>query len=181
MKFSGLTKQQVEESRRQNGSNALTDIPPEPLWTKILEGFKDPMIVILLVALLIQLALFFCGKAEWYEPFGIFVAIIIANGVAAVFENKQEGKASALKHAENAKEKVKAVRESSMAEIPLDDVVVGDVIFLQAGDKIPADGILLDGSLKVDQASLNGESEEAPKVAFEKGATYNTKDLLNQY
>ena len=181
MRFSGLTKQQVEESRRQNGSNALTEIPPEPLWSKILEGFKDPMIMILLVALVIQLVLFFFGKAEWYEPFGIFVAIIIANGVAAVFENKQEGKASALKHAENAKEKVKAVRESSMAEIPLDEVVVGDVIFLQAGDKIPADGILLEGDLKVDQASLNGESEEASKVAFEKGAEYNTKDLLNQY
>ncbi|MBQ9368603.1 MAG: calcium-translocating P-type ATPase, PMCA-type [Victivallales bacterium] len=181
MKFSGLTKQQVEESRRQNGSNALTDIPPEPLWAKILEGFKDPMIMILLVALVIQIVLFCFGKAEWYEPFGIFVAIIIANGVAAVFENKQEGKASALKHEENAKEKVKAVRESSLMEIPLDDVVVGDVIFLQAGDKIPADGILLEGSLKVDQAALNGESEEAPKVELEKGGEYNTKDLLNKY
>ena len=181
MKFSGLTKQQVEESRRQNGSNALTDIPPEPLWAKILEGFKDPMIMILLVALVIQIVLFCFGKAEWYEPFGIFVAIIIANGVAAVFENKQEGKASALKHEENAKEKVKAVRESSLMEIPLDDVVVGDVIFLQAGDKIPADGILLEGSLKVDQAALNGESEEAPKVELEKGVEYNTKDLLNKY
>ncbi len=181
MRFSGLTKQQVEESRKQNGSNALTDIPPEPLWAKILEGFKDPMIMILLVALVIQLVLFFFGKAEWYEPFGIFVAIIIANGVAALFENKQEGKASALKHEENAKEKVKAVRESSLMEIPLDDVVVGDVIFLQAGDKIPADGILLEGSLKVDQAALNGESEEAPKVEYEKGVEYNTKDLLNKY
>ena len=181
MKFSGLTRQQVEESRKQNGSNALTDIPPEPLWAKILEGFKDPMIMILLVALVIQLVLFFFKKAEWYEPFGIFVAIIIANGVAAVFENKQEGKASALKHEENAKEKVKAVRDSSLVEIPLDDVVVGDVVFLQAGDKIPADGILLEGALKVDQAALNGESEEAPKVELEKGVEYNTKDLLNKY
>ena len=181
MKYTGLTKQQVEDSRRQNGSNALTDIPPEPLWVKILEGFKDPMIMILLVALVIQLALFFLGKAEWYEPFGVFVAIIIANGVAAVFENKQEGKASALKHEANSKEKVKVIRESILTEIPLDDVVVGDVVFLQAGDKIPADGILLEGTLKVDQAALNGESEEAPKVALEKGVEFNIKDLLNQY
>ena len=181
MKYSGLSSRQVEESRKINGSNALTDIPPEPLWSKILEGFKDPMIVILLVALVIQLILFFCKRAEWYEPFGIFVAIIIANGVAAVFENKQEGKASALKHEENAKEKAKVIREDNLHEISLNDVVVGDVVFLQAGDKIPADGVLLDGSIKVDQAALNGESEEAPKVALEKDAAYNTKDLLNPY
>ena len=181
MRFSGLTEQQVEESRRHHGSNALTEIPPEPLWVKILEGFKAPLIVILLVALAIQLVLFFFGKAAWYEPFGVFVAIIIANGVAAVFENKQEGKASDLKHAEVAKEKVKVVRESSLREIPLADVVVGDIIYLQAGDKIPADGILLDGSLKVDQAALNGESEEATKTAFENGAAFNTNDLLNPY
>ncbi|MBQ7179169.1 MAG: calcium-translocating P-type ATPase, PMCA-type [Victivallales bacterium] len=181
MKYTGLSRQQVEESRRQFGSNALTDIPPAPLWLKMLKGFKDPMIMILLVALVVQLILFLCGKIKWYEPLGIFVAIIIANGVAAIFENKQEGKASALKHEANSKEKAKVVRDGSLGELPIDDIVVGDVVYLQAGDKIPADGILLDGSIKVDQAALNGESEEAPKVAQEQGVEYNTKDLLNQY
>ncbi|MBO4513059.1 MAG: calcium-translocating P-type ATPase, PMCA-type [Victivallales bacterium] len=181
MKYTGLSRQQVEESRRQFGSNALTDIPPEPLWLKIVKGFKDPMIMILLVALLVQLVLFLCGKIQWYEPLGIFVAIIIANGVAAIFEYKQEGKASALKHEANSKEKAKVVRDGGLGELPIDDIVVGDVVYLQAGDKIPADGTLLDGSLKVDQAALNGESEEAPKVALEQGAEYNTKDLLNPY
>ena len=180
MKYTGLTRQQVEESRKRNGSNALTDVPPEPLWKKILMGFTDPMIIILLVALVIQVVLFCFKKAEWYEPFGIFVAIIIANGVAAVFENKQEGKASALKHAENAKEKAKVVRDSQLAEIPMSEVVAGDIVFLQAGDKAPADGILLDGALKIDQAALNGESEEAPKTANE-AAEYNPKDLLDPH
>ena len=104
MKFVGLTKSHVEESRKLHGSNTLTEIPPDPLWKKILEGFKDPMIMILLVALVIQVVLFFLHQAEWFEPVGILVAILIANGVASVSENQQEGKASALKAEEEAKE-----------------------------------------------------------------------------
>ena len=116
MKFQGLTKQAVEESRRKYGSNSLTQIPPDPLWKKILEGFKDPMIIILCVALIIQVVLFFFGKAEWYEPVGILIAIMIANGVASVSENKQEGKASALKAEEEAKETANEAAEILGAE-----------------------------------------------------------------
>ena len=96
MKFNGLSQNEVEESRKKNGSNTLTQIPPDPLWKKILEGFKDPMIMILLVALVVQVVLFFLHQAEWFEPVGILVAIMIANGVASFSENKQEGKASGL-------------------------------------------------------------------------------------
>ncbi len=66
-----LTSQQVEESRRKYGANTLTEIPSDPLWKKILEGFKDPMLMILMVALAVQVALFFLGQAEWFEPVGI--------------------------------------------------------------------------------------------------------------
>ena len=97
MKLEGLSSKQVEESRREHGSNAMTQIPPDHLWKKILEGFKDPMIMILMVALVIQVVLFFMGQAEWFEPVGILIAILIANGVASISESKQEGKASALK------------------------------------------------------------------------------------
>ena len=90
MNKTGLTSAEVEESRRKNGSNMLTQIPPDPLWKKILEGFTDPMIIILLVALVIELILWLCGKADWYEPVGIFVAIIIANGVASVSEKTKQ-------------------------------------------------------------------------------------------
>ena len=89
MKFNGLSSQEVIESRKKFGNNQLTQIPPDPLWKKIMNGFKDPMIMILMVALIIQLVLFFIGQAEWFEPIGIFVAIIIANGVASVSESKQ--------------------------------------------------------------------------------------------
>ena len=177
MKLEGLSSKQVEESRREHGSNALTQIPPDPLWKKILEGFKDPMIMILMVALVIQVVLFFMGQAEWFEPVGILIAILIANGVASISESKQEGKASALKAEEEAKETAKVIRDGALMEIHVNDVVVGDLVYLQAGDKIPADGTVEEGHLKVDQAALNGETEEADKIPLPENGTYDTKDL----
>ena len=181
MKRTGLTAEQVEESRNKHGSNSLTQILAEPLWKKILEGFKDPMIMILLVALAVQVVLFFLGQAEWFEPAGILIAIMIANGVASVSESKQEGKASALKAEEEAKETAKVIRDGKLEEIHVSEIVVGDIVYLQAGDKIPADGIVIEGELKVDQAALNGETEEADKIPCVDGASYDVKDLLNRY
>ena len=179
MNLKGLTSAQVEESRRQHGANTLTQIPPDPLWKKILEGFKDPMIMILLVALVVQVILFFMGKADWYEPVGILVAIMIANGVSSVSESKQEGKASALKEEEESKEMAKVIRDGKLNEIHVSEVVVGDIVFLQSGDKIPADGEIVEGEIKVDQAALNGETDEARKAPNTEGKGYDVKDLLN--
>ena len=180
MKHHGLTAREVEESRKKHGANTLTQIPPDPLWKKILEGFKDPMIMILLVALVVQVVLFFLHQAEWFEPVGILIAIMIANGVSAVSENKQEGKASALKAEEEAKETAKVLRDGKLEEIHVSEVVVGDIVFLQAGDKLPADGEIVEGEVKVDQAALNGETEEAEKRAFPEEMEYDIKDLLNK-
>lgn len=181
MKLTGLSAKQVEESRQKHGANTLTQIPPDPLWKKILEGFKDPMIMILLVALVVQVVLFFLGETEWFEPVAILIAILIANGVASVSESKQEGKASALKAEEEAKEMAKVLRDGKLQEIHVSEVVVGDIVYLQAGDKIPADGVIVDGAVKVDQAALNGETEEADKIPLPEGAEYDIKDLLNKY
>ncbi|MBE6355557.1 MAG: calcium-translocating P-type ATPase, PMCA-type [Lentisphaerae bacterium] len=178
----GLTSKEVDESRQKHGANTLTQIPPDPLWKKILEGFQDPMIMILLVALVVQVVLFFLKQAEWFEPVGILIAILIANGVASISESSQENKASALKAEEEAKEMAKVIRDGKLAEIHVSEVVVGDVVFLQAGDKIPADGEIVDGAIKVDQAALNGETEEAAKIPqTDKSAGYDVKDLLNQH
>lgn len=137
--------------------------------------------MILLVALAVQVVLFFLGQAEWFEPAGILIAIMIANGVASVSESKQEGKASALKAEEEAKETAKVIRDGKLEEIHVSEIVVGDIVYLQAGDKIPADGIVIEGELKVDQAALNGETEEADKIPCVDGASYDVKDLLNRY
>lgn len=180
-KLNGLTSLQVEESRKIYGSNELTQIPVDPLWKKILEGFKDPMILILLVALVVQVILFVLDQAEWFEPIGILVAILIANGVASVSESKQEKKASALKEEEEAKEITKVIRDGALMEVHVSEIVKGDLVYLQAGDKIPADGEIVDGEIMVDQAVLNGETEEAKKNANSENEAYDVKDLLNEY
>lgn len=181
MNKTGLTKEQVIESRAKNGANTLTQIPPEPLWRKILEGFKDPMIMILCVALAVQVVLFFMGQAAWFEPVGILVAIVIANGVASFSENSQEKKASALKAEEEAKECAKVIRDGVLREVHVSEIVVGDLVYLQAGDKLPADGEVVDGLIKVDQAALNGETEEAEKIPWDGKTGYDTNDLLNRF
>ncbi|MBO7741494.1 MAG: HAD-IC family P-type ATPase, partial [Victivallales bacterium] len=178
MNRNGLTSQQAEESRRIHGANVLTQIPPEPFWRKVLLGFRDPMIMILLVALAVQLVLLCMNQAEWFEPVGILIAILIANGVSSVSECSQESKASALKAEEEAKERAKVIREGVLQEIHVSQVVVGDLVFLQAGDKIPADGEIVEGAVKVDQSALNGETEEASKEPVN-GGSYDVMDLLN--
>ena len=178
MKFKGLTNNEVLKSREQNGTNQLTQLEQDPIWKKVLEGFKDPMIMILLVALAIQIVFCFLGKAEWYEAVGILIAVLIANLVGVLSENSQENKAAALRAEEQAKEKTKVIRDGSLIEIPVNDVVVGDIVLLESGDKVPADGIILDGEVKVDQASLNGESEEAKKVAVTDKNKYIAENSL---
>ena len=177
----GISSDDAKRLRDKYGSNELTKIPPDPLWKKILEGFKDPMIMILLVALAVQIILFFFGQAEWFEPVSILIAILIANGVASISENKQENKVSVLREEEEAKEKTKVIRDNALIEIHTSEVVVGDIVFLQAGDKIPADGIIQEGKIKVDQSALNGETEEAEKKEYISGQKYDTNDLLNPY
>ena len=182
MTLTGLSSKDIEELRRKYGTNKLTQLEGESLWQKLLNGFRDPMIMILLVALVVQLVLFAVGQAEWFEPVGIFVAIIIANGVAAYSENSQEHKANALKEEAEALERAKVVRDSCLQEIPVDDVVQGDIVYLQAGDKIPADGLMIEGRVQIDQSALNGETEEADKFPpAQDNDSYDINDLLNNY
>lgn len=169
----GLNNEEVEISRQENGSNALTQVERDPLWKQLLEGFKDPMLIILLVALVIQFIFFLLGRAEWYEAVGILVAVLIANFVGVLSENSQENKASALKAEALAKERVKVYREDKLIEIGINDIVVGDVVVLQAGDKIPADGIIIEGEVKVNQATVNGESDDVKKYVLNDIATIN--------
>lgn len=182
MNLRGLSKVEVEESRKQYGSNALTQIPPESLWSKILNGFKeDAMIQILCVAAVIQLILWWFGQAEWYEPVGVIVAIIIANGGGALSECKQESKAALLKAEQEAHEMAKVIRDAELQEVHVNEIVVGDIVYLQTGDKIPADGEFIEGVVKVDQSALNGETEEAEKFVNENNESYDLRDLLNKF
>lgn len=177
----GLNDSEVQSSREQYGSNVLTELPREPLFRKFLNNLSDPMIIILLCALAIQLVLFFMGRAEWFEPVGILVAVLIAGGVSSITEHQQEEKASALKHQQEDGEMTKVIRNGSIHEVHVSEAVTNDIVFLQAGDKIPADGIMIRGSIKVDQSALNGETEEAEKMPNDNNEDYNIKDLLNKF
>lgn len=177
----GLTDSEVQSSREKFGSNSLTELPGETLGAKFLASLKDPMIIILLCALAIQLVLFIMGRAEWFEPVGILIAVLIAGGVSSFTEYRQEQKASLLKSQQEAGETTKVIRNSTIREIHVSEVVAGDIVYLQAGDKIPADGEIIEGSVKVDQSALNGETEEADKLPNSGNDTYNIKDLLNKY
>lgn len=164
MKYSGLTDHEVVESRKKHGSNHIPDSEPATFWDEFKETFSDPMIRILLAIVIIMLVMFFLGHAEIYEPIGTIVAVLIVAFVTAKTAVASDTKYRELKDSTK-KDCCKAYRNGIIAVIEVDDVVVGDKVILQAGDKIPADGILIDGDLRVDNSVLNGEAEECKKVA----------------
>ena len=164
MKYNGLTDKQVEESRSKFGSNEIPDSEPTTFWEEFKETFSDPMIKILLAIAALMIVMFFFGYAEIYEPLGTIVAVLIVASVSA-----KTGVASDTKYRElkdnTEKDKCKVHRNGVITVIDVDDVVVGDKVLLQSGDKIPADGVLIDGALRVDNSALNGEAEECKKTA----------------
>ena len=163
MKFNGLTDSQVEESRKKHGSNVIPDSEPATFWGEFKESFKDPIIRLLLAITFLMIVMYFFGYTQIYEPLGIVVAVII---VAIV--NAKTGVASDSKYRElkgnSEKDKCKVYRNGMITVIDVDDVVVGDKVLLQSGDKVPADGLLVSGNLKVNNAALNGEAEECLKT-----------------
>lgn len=161
-KLNGLTAAEVEESRKKHGANSIPETEPETFWQLFLEGFQDPMIRILCVIAVIMFGMFLVGESDWYEPVGTIIAILLVNFVSARTGVANDRAYRDLK-ASQKKDTVKARREGVIKVIPADEVVVGDVILLQSGDKILADGILAEGALSVDNSALNGEAEECPK------------------
>ncbi len=164
MKFSGLSDEEVKRSRKEHGSNMIPDSEPTTFWKEFKGAFNDPMIRILLAIVVIMLVMFALGYANIYEPAGTVAAIMIVAVVTA-----KTGVASDTKYRElkknSRKDTCKVYRNGIIIVIDVNDVVVGDRVILQSGDKIPADGILIDGDLKVNNSVLNGEAEECKKTA----------------
>ncbi len=163
MKYNGLTDKEVEESRAKHGSNEIPDSEPTTFWEEFKETFSDPMIKILLAIAALMIVMFCFGYAEIYEPLGTIVAILIVAFVTAKTGVASDTKYRELKDSTK-KDECKVHRNGVITVIDVDDVVVGDKILLQSGDKIPADGILISGSLRVDNSALNGEAEECKKT-----------------
>jgi calcium-translocating P-type ATPase len=168
MKFSfpGLTDQEVQASRAQHGSNAVTPQVTETFLDKLIDNLKDPIIVILIVALVITVALAIFGYTHWYEGVGIAIAVVLATLVATWSEYSNEAAFQKLLE-EASLIQVKVFRNGRLVEISINDLVVGDHVLLQPGDNVPTDGVLVAGHLEVSQAALTGESEPLRKRALE--------------
>ncbi|MDR1645834.1 MAG: calcium-translocating P-type ATPase, PMCA-type [Tannerellaceae bacterium] len=187
--WQGLTLQQVEENRKRYGENTLTPPPKTPLWKLFLEKFDDPIIRILLVAWLLSLviAAVHCwgpeakGFSAFLEPIGIFFAILLAGGVAFIFEAKAK-KAFDVLNTVNDDTEVKVIREGHITQIPKREVVVGDIVVLETGEEVPADGRLLEAiSLQINESTLTGEpviSKTTRKEDFDPEATYPSNVVM---
>lgn len=163
-KYEGLSEAEVAESRHKKGSNILTPPAKTPLWRRFLAKFRDPLIIILLIAGVLSVCIS-CyeywglgeGGAVFFEPVGIFMAIILATGLAFVFELKADREFELLNKV-NDDEPVQVVRGGYALAIPRKDVVVGDIVLLNTGEEVPADGELLEATmLSVDESTLTGE------------------------
>jgi HAD ATPase, P-type, family IC len=188
MQFNGLTDAQVIESRRQYGANILTPPPQTPWWKEFLGKFSDPLIIILIIAgvLSVGIALYeyFGLHSDWkvfFEPIGIFVAILMATVLGFIFEQKANKEFKILNQV-NDDEAVEVMRNGSMTSIPRKDVVVGDIVILNTGDEIPADGELLDAvTLSVDESTLTGEPlchKTVDPKDFDPDATYPSDHVM---
>ncbi|MEG0962222.1 MAG: calcium-translocating P-type ATPase, PMCA-type [Lachnospiraceae bacterium] len=169
MKYNGLSDKEVEISRQKYGSNDIPDSEPTTFWQEFKETFKDPMIKILLAIAALMIVMFFFGYAEIYEPLGTIVAVLIVAIVSAKTGVASDSKYRELKDSTK-KDRCKVYRNGVITVIDVDDVVVGDKVLLQSGDKIPADGILVSGDLRVDNSALNGEAEECKKTCADASA-----------
>ena len=166
--YFGFTDKEVKESRAKFGSNEIPDSEPTTFWQEFKETFQDPMIKILLAIAVLMIVMFFFGYAEIYEPMGTIIAVLIVAFVTAKTGVASDTKYRELKKSTK-KDQCKVHRNGVVAVIDVDDVVVGDQVLLQSGDKIPADGILHTGNLKVNNSALNGEAEECEKKAAGEG------------
>ena len=166
MHYNGLSDREVAESRKKYGSNVIPDSEPTTFWAEFKETFGDPMIRILLAIAVLMIVMCAFGYADIYEPIGTIVAILIVAFVSAKTGVASDTKYRQLKDSTK-KDQCKVYRNGVITVIDIDDVVVGDKVLLQSGDKVPADGILIYGAIKVDNSALNGEAEECPKVAAE--------------
>ncbi len=161
MKYKGLTDREVQISAVRYGTNRLSKQKKQSFGARLLKNLGDPIIRILLAALGINLV-FMLGSFDWFETIGIVLAISIATLVTTVSEYGSE-KAFEKLHAEAEALRVRVIRNGNTRTIPIEDIVVGDLVIITAGDQVPADGIMLDGALIADQSALNGESREVKK------------------
>jgi len=161
-KYSGLTDEEVLINRKKYGTNTFTKKESDNFIKLLLETFSDPIIKILLIALGIK-TIFLIKDFDWYETIGIVIAILVASLISALSEYGSMKAFNKLTE-ETSKINIRVKRNNQIKQIQSQDVVVNDMIVLSEGDRIPADGIIIEGIIKVDESMLTGESKEIEKV-----------------
>ena len=157
----GLNDKEVEESRKKNGTNFINVTKRNTFIKLLLESFADPIIKILLIALAFKIILLF-KSFDWYETIGILIAIFLASFISTLSEYGSEQAFNRLQEESNSIN-CKVIRNGILKNININDIVVGDLVDLSSGDRIPADGKIIQGSIAVDESSLTGETKEVNK------------------
>lgn len=172
----GLTDDEVLKSREKYGSNQITNKKKNSFLKLFIETLGDPIIRILVIALGIKLV-FLMKDFDWYETVGIVVAIFLASFISTISEYGSE-KAFEKLQEEASKIKCRVRRNGKLVELNIDDVVVGDIVLLTTGDRVPADGVLINGELEVDESSLNGETKASNKESIKMGMAVTEKNTV---
>lgn len=186
--YIGLTDAEVSESRRKYGVNILTPPEKEPLWRRFLKKFSDPLIIILMIAGVLSIGIScyeYWGLAEgarvFFEPVGILIAILLATGLAFIFELKADKEFAVLNQV-NDEEPVQVVRNGRIMQIAKKDVVVGDIVILNTGEEVPADGELFEAvMLNIDESTLTGEPichKTTDPAEFDRDATFPSNHAM---
>lgn len=162
----GLTSEEVLSSRKLNGSNKITEKKKTTIFGLIIEAMNDPIIKILLIALGVKI-LFFLNDSDIYETIGIIVAIILATVISSLSEYGSE-KAFQKLSKSTSNILVKVIRNSVVKNVSIEEVVKGDYVYLESGDKVPADGVIYNGSVYIDESMLSGETKEQYKSVNKK-------------
>jgi calcium-translocating P-type ATPase len=173
-KINGLSSEAVLHSKEKHGDNSLEKEKTKSFIRKFFENLNDPIIKVLITALIAEIVFTF-GKCNFFEIFGIVAAILIATTVSTVSEFGSE-RAFRKMQAESLESHVKVMRDGKIMEIPSNELVVGDIVYLTAGERIQADGIIISGVIKVDQSALNGESAEVLKECGQNAASWSLEN-----
>ncbi len=175
----GLTNAEAEKSREVHGSNSLMKVKTKGIFRKYIENLSDPIIKILLISLVIEIVVTL-GNCDFFEISGILVAIIIATTVSTVSECGSEAAFKRIE-AESQDTSVRVMRDGIIQNIKASDIVVDDIVYLYAGEKIYADGIIIEGTVSVNQAALNGEGAEVTKRAGKAKEPANLSDNISLF
>lgn len=181
--LTGLTSEEVIASKEKHGrDNELSQKETESFWSILLNAFKDKWIYFLLAGLVLKIFLNVTNPdhAEWYEVISLVAAVLLSTGFAAWSEYSNAKEFESLQ-ASASKTMVAALRDGKLTELLIDRLVIGDVVKLRAGDQVPADGYILTGDIKVDQAALNGESEPSKKTPLGDNPMPKSDDTYNEY